>query len=180
VPARIILDRDGVINYDAVDFIKSVDEWIPLPGSIEAIARLSHAGWRIAVATNQSGLARGLFDLAALHAMHAKMHALVESAGGRIDAVFFCPHAPEERCTCRKPLPGLLTQISAYWNMPLTGIPLVGDRLSDLQAAAAVGARPILVRSGKGAYTETELAAAGFANVAIYADLAMLVNELLA
>jgi D-glycero-D-manno-heptose 1,7-bisphosphate phosphatase len=177
--AWIILDRDGVINYDSPHFIKSSAEWIPLPGSIEAIARLSQAGWRIAVATNQSGLARGLFDRAALQTMHDKMQALVNAAGGHIDAVFFCPHAPQDNCDCRKPKPGLLTQISAYWQTSLHGVTVVGDRLSDLQAAQAVGAQPLLVLTGKGTQTQAELATTEFAQVPVYADLAAVTHALL-
>lgn len=150
----IILDRDGTINEDRDDYVKSADEWIPLPGALEAIARLNHAGWNTVVATNQSGLGRGLFDMAALNAMHAKMNTLLAKVGGRIDAVFFCPHTPDEPCECRKPLPGLFAQIGERFNVDLHTVPVVGDSLRDLQAGAAVGCRPHLVRTGKGRLTE--------------------------
>jgi D-glycero-D-manno-heptose 1,7-bisphosphate phosphatase len=149
----IILDRDGVINFDSDHYIKSPDEWQPIPGSLEAIARLTHAGWHVAVATNQSGVARGLFDINVLHAIHAKMvHALTEK-GGKIDAIFFCPHAPDTGCQCRKPAPGLLHDIAARYGRSLNGVPAVGDSLRDLQAAAALACAPWLVLTGKGAGT---------------------------
>ncbi|WP_457282820.1 D-glycero-beta-D-manno-heptose 1,7-bisphosphate 7-phosphatase [Polaromonas sp. P5_D5] len=147
----VILDRDGTINSDSDDFVKAPDEWLPLPGSLEAIARLNHAGWHVVIASNQSGLGRGLFDVAALNAMHAKMHKLLAAVGGRIDAVFYCPHAPEESCTCRKPLPGLFEQIGARFGVPLKGVPTAGDSLRDLQAGAAAGCEPHLVLTGKSA-----------------------------
>ena len=146
----VILDRDGTINQDRDDYVKSAEEWIPLPGALEAIARLNHAGWRVVVASNQSGLGRGLFDVAALNAMHTKMHKLLAAAGGRIDAVFYCPHSPEEPCNCRKPLPGLFEQIGERYGMDLTGVHTVGDSLRDLQAGAAVGCATHLVHTGKG------------------------------
>jgi D-glycero-D-manno-heptose 1,7-bisphosphate phosphatase len=146
----VILDRDGTINHDSDEFVKSAEEWIALPGALEAIARLNHAGWHVVVASNQSGLGRGLFDVAALNAMHAKMHKLLAAVGGRIDAVFYCPHSPEETCNCRKPLPGLFEQISERYGMDLQGIHAVGDSLRDLQAAAAVGCATHLVYTGKG------------------------------
>ena len=153
----IILDRDGVINRDSKAFVKSPEEWVPLPGSIEAIARLSGAGYTLAVASNQSGLARGLFDRDALEAMHAKLHRLVDEAGGRIDRIAICPHGPDEDCDCRKPKPGLLEQLSEHYGQPLDGVIVVGDSLRDLEAASAVGARPVLVRTGNGAETEKKL-----------------------
>jgi D-glycero-D-manno-heptose 1,7-bisphosphate phosphatase len=146
----VILDRDGTINQDSDDYVKSADEWIALPGALEAIARLNHAGWRVVVASNQSGLGRGLFDVAALNAMHTKMHKQLASAGGRIDAVFYCPHSPEETCNCRKPLPGLFEQIGERYGMDLKGVHTVGDSLRDLQAGAAVGCVTHLVHTGKG------------------------------
>ena len=145
----VILDRDGTINADSDDFVKTPDEWEPLPGSLEAIARLNHAGWRVVIASNQSGLGRGLFDVAALNAMHAKMHKLLAAAGGRVDAVFYCPHSPEESCTCRKPLPGLFEQIGARFGVPLRDVPTAGDSLRDWQAGAAAGCEPHLVLTGK-------------------------------
>jgi D-glycero-D-manno-heptose 1,7-bisphosphate phosphatase len=145
----IILDRDGTINSDSEDFVKSPDEWLPLPGSLEAIARLNHAGWHVVIASNQSGLGRGLFDVAALNAMHAKMYKMLAAVGGRIDAVFYCPHSPEEDCQCRKPLPGLFEQIGERFGVPLKGVPTAGDSLRDLQAGAAAGCEPHLVLTGK-------------------------------
>ncbi len=145
----VILDRDGTINQDRDDYVKSAAEWLPLPGALEAIARLNHAGWRVVVASNQSGLGRGLFDVAALNDMHAKMHKLLTAAGGRIDAVFYCPHSPEETCNCRKPLPGLYEQIGERYGMDLKGVHTVGDSLRDLQAGAAAGCSPHLVYTGK-------------------------------
>lgn len=146
----VIFDRDGTINQDRDDYVKSADEWIPMPGVLDAIARLNHAGWHVVVATNQSGLGRGLYDMAALNAMHAKMHKLLAAAGGRIDAVFYCPHSPDDHCNCRKPAPGLFEQIAERYGMELTRVPCVGDTLRDLQAGAAVGCTPHLVLTGKG------------------------------
>ena len=150
----VILDRDGVINRDSKDFVKSAAEWLPLPGSIDAIAALSAAGYTVAVASNQSGLARGLFDDAALDAMHAKLRALVESAGGRIDHIVVCPHGPDDGCDCRKPEPGLYRQIAEHFDTGLDGVPVVGDSIRDLEAAVAAGAKPILVRTGNGEKSE--------------------------
>lgn len=149
----VILDRDGVINADSDQFIKSPDEWIALPGSLEAIAQLNQAGYRVIVASNQSGIARGLFDMATLNAIHAKMHRAAAALGARIDAVFFCPHTSADHCDCRKPKPGLLRDIAHRYDVDLTGVPLVGDALRDLQAAAAVNAAPHLVLTGKGKAT---------------------------
>jgi len=149
----IILDRDGVINFGSAKFIKTPDEWKPIPGSLEAIARLTHEGWRVVVATNQSGLARGLFEMATLTAIHAKMHKAVAQAGGRIEAVFYCPHAAEMNCECRKPKAGLFKEIAARYGSDLQNVPSIGDSLRDLQAALSVGARPLLVRTGKGEKT---------------------------
>jgi D-glycero-D-manno-heptose 1,7-bisphosphate phosphatase len=151
----VILDRDGVINHDSDQFIKSPDEWQPIAGSLEAIARLTQAGFRVVVATNQSGIGRGLFDMATLNAIHEKMHRAVGQAGGRIDAVFYCPHAADSTCACRKPRPGMLQEIAARYRAVPAETAIVGDSLRDLQAAAAVGAAPILVRTGKGTATET-------------------------
>jgi D-glycero-D-manno-heptose 1,7-bisphosphate phosphatase len=149
----VILDRDGTINQDSDQYIKSPVEWKPIPGSLEAIARLTQAGWRVVVATNQSGIARGLFDMSTLNAIHAELHRAVNLAGGRIDAIFFCPHAAGSNCECRKPKPGLLREIAARMDVGLAGVPMVGDSLRDLEAAAAVGARPYLVLTGKGKKT---------------------------
>jgi D-glycero-D-manno-heptose 1,7-bisphosphate phosphatase len=156
----VILDRDGTINEDRDDYVKSADEWVPIPGALEAIARLNHGGWHVVVATNQSGLGRGLFDMAALNAMHLKMNSLLAKVGGRVDAVFFCPHTRDEGCDCRKPLPGLVEQIGQRYGVRLDQVPIVGDSLRDLQAGVAVGCEPHLVRSGKVArMSEAELAA---------------------
>ena len=147
----VVLDRDGTINVDRDDYIKSPDEWEPLPGSLEAIARLNHAGWHTVLATNQSGLGRGLFDMATLNAIHLKMNQMLAKHGGRIDAVFFCPHAPGDDCDCRKPLPGLFKSIGERYGIELDDVHAVGDSPRDIQAAAAAGCRPHLVRTGKGA-----------------------------
>ena len=147
----VILDRDGTINSDSDDFVKTPEEWMPLPGALEAIARLNHAGWHVVIASNQSGLGRGLFDVASLNAMHAKMHKMLAAVGGRIDAVFFCPHSPEESCNCRKPLPGLFEQVGARFGVSLLGVPTAGDSTRDLQAGAAAGCEPHLVLTGKSA-----------------------------
>ncbi|MBS0321346.1 MAG: D-glycero-beta-D-manno-heptose 1,7-bisphosphate 7-phosphatase [Proteobacteria bacterium] len=177
-PKLIVLDRDGVINRDSDQFIKSPDEWVPIPGSIEAIARLHHAGYRVVVATNQSGLGRGLFDMAMLNAIHEKMHRAVAQAGGRIDAIFYCPHSADSQCDCRKPKPGMLLEIGRRFNVELAGTPSVGDSLRDLDAAATVGAQPMLVLTGKG---EKTLREGGFpANTVIFPDLAFAVAALIA
>jgi D-glycero-D-manno-heptose 1,7-bisphosphate phosphatase len=152
----VILDRDGVINYDSDQYIKSPAEWRPIPGSIEAIARLHQGGWRIAVATNQSGIGRGLFDMATLNAINDKMMEMVFRQGGRIDALFFCPHTAAESCGCRKPRTGMFEEIAARFHTDLKGVPVVGDSLKDLQAADAVGAQPLLVLTGKGKRTRDE------------------------
>ena len=174
----IILDRDGVINYDSDQFIKSPDEWRPIPGSLEAIARLNHAGFRVVVATNQSGLGRGLFDMATLIAIHDKMYKAVGQAGGRIDAVFYCPHTADSGCDCRKPKPGMLLEIGQRFGVDPTGVPCIGDSQRDLEAAQAVGAQPVLVLSGKG---EKTLREGKFPkNTVIFPDLAFAVTALLA
>jgi D-glycero-D-manno-heptose 1,7-bisphosphate phosphatase len=152
----VILDRDGVINFDSDQYIKSPAEWRPIPGSIEAIARLHQGGWRIAVATNQSGIGRGLFDMATLNAINDKMMEMVFRQGGRIDALFFCPHTAAEGCGCRKPRTGMFEEIAARFHLDLKSVPVVGDSLKDLQAADAVGAQPMLVMTGKGERTKAE------------------------
>ena len=146
----IILDRDGVINEDSEEFIKSPQEWTPIRGSLEAIARLHRAGWRVVVATNQSGIARQLFDLDTLARIHETMHRRVIETGGLIDAVFFCPHGPDDRCACRKPLPGMFHDIAGRLRIDLQDVPAIGDSLRDIQAAQAAGAAPLLVKTGKG------------------------------
>lgn len=149
----IILDRDGVINEDSDAFIKTPDEWIPLPGSLDAIARLTKAGYTIVVATNQSGLGRGFFDIMTLNAIHQKMQNAVKAAGGQIEAIFFCPHTASDNCDCRKPRQGMSSTISERFDTPLEDVPSVGDSLRDLQAAFLAGCTPILVLSGKGKKT---------------------------
>jgi len=177
----VILDRDGTINHDSDEYVKSADEWVPMPGALEAIARLNHAGWHVVVATNQSGLGRGLFDVAALNAMHTKMHKLLATAGGRIDAIFYCPHSPEETCNCRKPLPGLFEQIGERYGMDLKGTHAVGDSLRDLQASAAVGCSPHLVYTGKGLALKDQPLPADFpAGTLAHADLGAFADWLIA
>jgi D-glycero-D-manno-heptose 1,7-bisphosphate phosphatase len=166
----VILDRDGVINFDSDQYIKSPEEWRPIPGSLDAIARLNQWGYRVVVATNQSGVGRGLFEMDTLNAIHEKMVKAVSQAGGRIDVVFFCPHTNMDRCNCRKPRPGMLEEISARYNADLAGVPAVGDSLRDLQAAEAVDAQPILVLTGKGVKTQADPELP--ANTLVFADLA--------
>jgi D-glycero-D-manno-heptose 1,7-bisphosphate phosphatase len=149
----VILDRDGVINYDSATFIKSPAEWIPIPGSLEAIAMLNQSGYRVAVATNQSGIARGLFDMAALNAIHDKMHRALSQVGGRVDALFYCPHAADDHCDCRKPKTGMIEDISRRFSIELNHVYAVGDALRDMQAFSNAGCKPILVRTGKGEET---------------------------
>lgn len=154
IPDRVlILDRDGVINEDSDAYVKSLDEWIPIPGSIEAIARFSHSGYRIVVVTNQSGIARGLLTLNDLNAIHQYLRDLVASKGGRIEMIAFCPHSPDEDCQCRKPKAGLLDEIASRMKIDLAGVPFVGDALSDIEAALLVRATPWLVMTGKGQRT---------------------------
>ncbi|WP_296805087.1 D-glycero-beta-D-manno-heptose 1,7-bisphosphate 7-phosphatase [Thiocapsa sp.] len=174
----VILDRDGVINADSENFVKSIDEWIPLPGSIDAIARLSHAGYRIAVATNQSGLARGLLTPTDLDTMHRKLRDLLAEQGGRIEMIVYCPHGPDDGCGCRKPRPGMLEEIGRRLSMNLAGIPFVGDSLGDVLAARAAGAEPWLVRTGKGEDTLVG-GSPHLAGVPVHADLASVVDTLL-
>ena len=172
----VILDRDGTINQDSDQYIKSPSEWKPIPGSIEAIARLTQGGWRCVVATNQSGIARGLLDMATLNAIHTEMHRVVNLAGGRIDAIFFCPHAADSNCECRKPKPGMLRDIAARLDAKLAGTPMIGDSLRDVEAAAAVGAKPYLVLTGKGRQTRE---AGGLPQgTEVFADLAAIAARL--
>ena len=146
----VILDRDGVINYDSDAYIKSPQEWEPIPGSLEAIAALKNAGWTVAVATNQSGLARGYFDIEALASIHDKMNVALSKHNAAIDFLAWCPHAPEANCNCRKPKPGLYLRIASYYRCSLIDVPVIGDSLRDLEAAHLVRANPILVKTGKG------------------------------
>ena len=172
----VILDRDGVINQDSDSYIKGPDEWQPIPGSLEAIARLNQAGYHVVLATNQSGVGRGLFEVSTLNAIHDKMHRALAQIGGRIDAIFFCPHAQDADCGCRKPRSGLLDEIARRFNVDLKGVPNIGDSLRDLQAAASVGSTPILVLTGKGRKTQTEgMLPQG---TQVYADLAEAVRSI--
>jgi D-glycero-D-manno-heptose 1,7-bisphosphate phosphatase len=173
----IILDRDGVINHDSPDFIKSPAEWRPIPGSLEAIARLNQAGYRVVIASNQSGIARDLFDIATLNAIHQKLHTLAQQAGAEIEAIFFCPHAASDNCDCRKPKPGMFAEISKRYQVSLKGVPTVGDSLRDLQAGFVSGCVPYLVLTGKGEKThETGGLPPG---TMVFPDLAAMVDYLL-
>lgn len=175
----VILDRDGVINEDSEQYIKSLDEWRPIAGSIEAIARLSQSGYTVAVATNQSGLARGLFSEQALMQMHQRLFQLVADAGGLLDTVFYCPHGPDEGCACRKPRTALLEAIADSTGLSLSGAPLVGDSEKDLLAAVAAGCQPVLVLTGKGVQTAAALSDALRSTTLIYDNLATCVDALL-
>lgn len=172
----IILDRDGVINQDSDDFIKSPEEWLPIEGSLEAIARLNNAGYRVVVITNQSGIARGLFDLDALTKIHSKMRRMLARVGGKVEAVLYCPHGPNEDCVCRKPRDGLFAELAKRLRVDLSKVPAVGDSLRDLQAAQSAGATPILVKTGKGRRTLSE----GIPdNTLVYDNLMDVVDSLL-
>lgn len=175
----VILDRDGVINYDSDEFIKSADEWRPIEGSIDAIARLSSAGFTVAVATNQSGIARKLIDLPTLESIHRKLRNMVREAGGDLGKIVYCPHHPDESCECRKPAPGMLLKLSRQYGVPLDRVPVVGDSLRDIEAARAAGARPILVLTGNGKDTAVSLAKSGD-YVETYLDLAAAAATILA
>jgi D-glycero-D-manno-heptose 1,7-bisphosphate phosphatase len=179
----VVLDRDGVINKDSPDYIKSPDEWHALPGSLAAIARLKDAGFELAIATNQSGVARGLYSTDTLWDIHKKMLAEILDAGGYVKRIFFCLHGPDDNCDCRKPKPGMLLQVAEYFACGFTDIVMIGDSERDLQAAKTVGARPILVRTGNGAATEVALKDnPDWAELQIYDDLnaaaTALINEL--
>jgi D-glycero-D-manno-heptose 1,7-bisphosphate phosphatase len=151
VEKLVILGRDGILNAYREDHVKAPEEWLPIPGALEAVARLNHAGWHTVVATNQSGIGRGMIDMAQVNAVHAHMNRQLMAAGGRIDAVFFCPHTPEDHCDCRKPLPGLMRDIAKRYGIQLAEVPMVADTLRDLLAAQAAGCPPHLVRSGRAA-----------------------------
>ena len=174
----IVLDRDGVINLDSDQFIKSPDEWKPIPGSLEAIARLNEANWRVVVASNQSGVGRGLFDMDTLNAINEKMVKAIGHVGGRLDAIFFCPHAADSPCDCRKPKSGMFLQIAERFNVDLDGMPVVGDSLRDLQAGVAVGCKPYLVLTGKGKKTVIDPALPE--GTVVFPDLAAVVAQLTA
>ena len=177
----VILDRDGTINYDSPEYIKSADEWMPLPGALEAIARLNHDGWRVVVVTNQSGLGRGLFEVSELNDIHTKMHQQLAAVGGRIDVLFYCPHAPDDACHCRKPKAGLYEQVSDRYNIDLRGVPNVGDSARDLVAGAVYGCEPHLVLTGKGLpFKDCSSLPDNFpANTRVHADLAAFADFLL-
>jgi D-glycero-D-manno-heptose 1,7-bisphosphate phosphatase len=178
----VILDRNGSINLHRDDFVKSEVEWTPLPRALEAIARLNHAGWHVVIASNQSGLGRGLFDVASLNAMHAKMHKMLAAVGGRVDAIFYCPHSPDEDCACRKPKPGLFLQIGERYGVDLANVPTAGDSLRDLQAGAAAGCEPHLLLTGMGAACRNvePLPAEYPAHTRVHDDLSAFVDFLLA
>ncbi len=173
----IVLDRDGVINEDSDAYVKTLEEWIPIPGSLQAIARLSQAGWTVAVATNQSGLARGMFDASTLDDMHLRMQQLVMEQGGRIDLIVHCPHGPDAGCECRKPKPGLFRTIAEHFGLAdLKGVPVVGDSHRDLHAGLMLGGTPYLVRTGKGLRTLEGTLPSG---TQVFDDLAAVVDHLL-
>jgi len=173
----VILDRDGVINEDSDNYIRSPDDFIPIPGSLEAITRLNQAGYTVVIASNQSGIGRGYFDLSTLDAIHDKLRSLLAEVHGRIDGIFYCPHTPEDLCDCRKPKPGLYQDIASQFDISLTGVPVIGDSLRDIEAARAVGAKPVLVRTGKG--RRTLAAGKGLDDVEVYDDLAGAVDAIL-
>ncbi|MED5390660.1 MAG: D-glycero-beta-D-manno-heptose 1,7-bisphosphate 7-phosphatase [Pseudomonadota bacterium] len=179
----VILDRDGVINHDSDDYIKSPDEWQPLPGSLEAIARLCRADYTVVVATNQAGVGRGLFSLEMLTRIHRKMASSIRDKGGRLDSIFFCPHSPADQCGCRKPKPGMLLEISDRLSIGLSGVPVVGDSLRDLEAAAAAGAMPVMVKTGRGRLTQEKLSQGELSHTLgqtpVYADLAAFTDAVL-
>ena len=180
MPRRlVILDRDGVINHDSDEFIKSPDEWQPIEGSLEAMGALTAAGFTVAVATNQSGLGRKILDRPALVSIHDKMRTAARTHGGDIDRIVCCPHHPDDGCECRKPKPGLLTQLARFYSVPLLDVPVIGDSMRDLEAAAAVGARPILVLTGNGAATAA-VAEERLQNLETFADLSDAVAFLIA
>lgn len=178
-PRLVILDRDGVINHDSDDFVKTPAEWLPIDGSIDAVAKLCRAGFTVAVATNQSGIGRKLMDRTALEAIHEKLRAQVREAGGDVDRIAYCPHHPDDGCDCRKPAPGLYVQLSREYGMPLDGVPVIGDTMRDLEAARAVNARAILVLTGNGEQTAADLRQRGDV-VETFADLGAAAAALIA
>jgi D-glycero-D-manno-heptose 1,7-bisphosphate phosphatase len=177
----IVIDRDGTLNQDPEDFIRSPDDWVPLPGALEAVARLNHGGWRVVVASNQSGLGRGLFDVATLNAVHARMHKMLAGVGARVEAVFFCPHAPEDDCDCRKPAPGLFLQIAQRMGVPPAQILAVGDSVRDAHAALAAGCQQHLVLTGQSAMHRDGTLPPGLPEgVAVHLDLSAFADAVLA
>jgi D-glycero-D-manno-heptose 1,7-bisphosphate phosphatase len=175
----VILDRDGVINHDSDAYIKTPNEWKAIRGSLEAVARLNRSGYQVVIASNQSGIGRGLFDVATLQAIHEKMHRELARMNGRVDAVLYCPHRPEDHCRCRKPKPGMLFEIASRFSVPLRGVPMVGDAWRDIEAARSVEGRPILVLTGKGRDTLTKNRSS-MRGVEVYDNLALAVGALLA
>lgn len=173
----VIMDRDGVINQESAAYIKSPEEWIPISGSLEAIARLNKAGFVVVIASNQSGVGRGLFSLKTLEAIHARMQSALGAVGGHLDGIFFCPHKPEDDCDCRKPKTGLFRQIAEHFHIGLEGVPFIGDSPRDITVARAVGARPILVRTGDGERTLRQMPET--VGVEVYADLAEAASKLI-
>jgi D-glycero-D-manno-heptose 1,7-bisphosphate phosphatase len=175
----IVLDRDGVINHDSDAYIKSVDEWVPIEGSLEAIARLNHGGYTVVVASNQSGISRGYFDIETLSAMHRKMDNMLAKIGGRVDAIFYCPHGPDDGCSCRKPKPGMLLEIGQRFNVPLNNVIFIGDSIADVKAATSANAKSMLVRTGKGKKAEKILQAECKSAIPVFDDLATAVTAIL-
>ncbi|MDJ0955289.1 MAG: D-glycero-beta-D-manno-heptose 1,7-bisphosphate 7-phosphatase [Arenicellales bacterium] len=176
----VILDRDGVINQDSDDFIKSPEEWIPIPGSLEAIARLCRAEFRIVIITNQSGIARGKLTIDTLNRIHTRMLEHIHQKGGEIDAIMICPHGPDDNCECRKPKPGMFLELAQRLKINLSGVPAVGDSVRDVEAARAAKALPVLVRTGKGMRNAKLLSASeDFDDVPVFEDLAAFANDLL-
>lgn len=173
----VILDRDGTINRDSPDYIKNAEEFKPLPRSLEAIAKLCNHGWTVCIASNQSGIGRGLFSIVDLHGIHARLQRELDELGGHIEGFYFCPHTPDDDCDCRKPKPGLLEEIAGRYEISLAGVPVIGDSERDLQAARAVDARPILVRTGNGRRALRDFYEDG--KVEVYDDLAAAVDALL-
>jgi len=173
----IIVDRDGVINRESDAYIKNPDEWVPLPGSLAALSQLTQTGWTVVVATNQAAVGRGLITLEVLETIHEKMRTAVIAAGGRLDAIFFCPHHPNDGCSCRKPKPGLLHQIADFYGVDLKAVPFVGDTQGDILAARSVGARPLLVLTGRGVATLAEMGNTD--ELEVYANLAAVAKKLI-
>lgn len=179
----LILGRDGILNEYREDHVKSPEEWVPIRGALEALARLNHAGWHAVVATNQAGIGRGMIDMAAVNLIHAHMNKLMQAQGARLDAVFFCPHTPEEHCECRKPLPGMMLEIGQRYGIDLAHVPVAADTLRDLQAAHAAGCEPHLVRTGRAAHLDETLMAQWcqqVPGVRVHADLAAMAEHLIA
>ena len=179
----IILGRDGILNEYRDDHVKAPAEWVPIPGALEAVSRLNHAGWHAVVATNQAGIGRGMIDMASVNLIHAHMNKLMQAQGARLDAVFFCPHTPEEQCDCRKPLPGMMLEIGERYGVDLDHVPVAADTLRDLQAAHAAGCEPHLVRTGRAAQLDdavVEQWCKQVPGVRVHADLSAMAEQLIA